>query len=142
MSDPERAEVLGVLVTHGAMASALVDTVRRITGVAEGALVPLSNDGKGPDELQAEILALVGDGPALVLTDLNAGSCMLAARLTCRDCKHVALVTGVNLPMLLDFVFHRSLPTDELAQRLVEKGRAGMLCLTPTGADVDPSLSR
>lgn len=141
MSDDATAQVKGILVTHGAMAGAMVDAVRRITGVSDDALMPLSNDGKGPEQLRAEILAAVGDGPTLVLTDLGAGSCTLAARLSCRDRQRVALVTGVNLPMLLDFVFHRGMPLGALAERLVDKGRAGMLLLTRPDHDDDPAVS-
>jgi mannose/fructose-specific phosphotransferase system component IIA len=32
----------------------------------------------------------------------------------------------VNLPILLDFVFHRDMPLDELVPRLVGKGRDGI----------------
>jgi N-acetylgalactosamine PTS system EIIA component len=140
MSESGGGEVRGILVTHGAMADAMVDAVRRITGVGDEALVALSNEGKGPEELQAEIVSMMGEGPTLVLTDLGAGSCTLAARFSCRERQRVALVTGVNLPMLLDFVFHRSLPLDVLAERLVEKGRAGMLLLTTPRSDADPAL--
>jgi mannose/fructose-specific phosphotransferase system component IIA len=33
------------------------------------------------------------------------------------------VISGVNLPLLLDFVLHRDLPLPELGPRLVEKGR-------------------
>ena len=142
MSEGGVREARGILVTHGAMADAMVDAVRRITGIGDDVLLPVSNDGKRPEELRDEILGLLDEGPTLVLTDLGAGSCTLAARLGCRDRQRVALVTGVNLPMLLDFVFHRSLPLDELAARLVDKGRAGVLLLTSPGSHADPPVSR
>ena len=40
-----------------------------------------------------------------------------------------AVVCGVNLPVLLDFVFHRDLPMEELVPRLVAKGRDGIRSL-------------
>ena len=49
MSDPE--PVKGILLAHGSMARGMADAIRRIAGVGEEALVPLSNDGKGPDEI-------------------------------------------------------------------------------------------
>jgi mannose/fructose-specific phosphotransferase system component IIA len=48
-----------------------------------------------------------------------------ARRLTI-DRPETAVVCGVNLPMLLDFVFHRDLPLPELVDRLVSKGKASI----------------
>lgn len=124
-------------MTHGEMGRGMVDAVRRITGAPEDALVALSNDGRSPDDLRAAIGSALGVGPVVVFTDLGAGSCTLAARLTCADRGRVAVITGVNLPMLLDFVFHRSLPVPELAERLLDKGRSGVRILTAPEANVD-----
>jgi mannose/fructose-specific phosphotransferase system component IIA len=44
----------------------------------------------------------------------------------------VAVVTGVNLPMLLEFVFHRDMPFDELLPRLEAKAREGIRVLPPS----------
>ena len=115
--------IRGVVVAHGPMATAMVDAVRRIAGDRADALVPVSNDGKGPDELRNELETLVGDERAVVFTDLLAGSCGMAAMSSCRNRERRAVVAGVNLPMLLDFVFHRELPLEEVVERVVEKGR-------------------
>ena len=118
--------VRGVVIAHGPMARAMVDAVRRIAGDAADALTPLSNDGKGPAELRDELEALIGDAQAVVFTDLLAGSCGMAAMSSCRDRERRAVVSGVNLPMLLEFVFHTDLPLDELVERVQEKGRAAI----------------
>ena len=52
--------VRGVVVAHGAMAEGMVDAVRRIAGGAADALIPLSNEGMGPAELQATLRELGG----------------------------------------------------------------------------------
>jgi mannose/fructose-specific phosphotransferase system component IIA len=121
---PTLVEARGLVVTHGALGEALVDAVRAIAGAQADSLIPLSNRGCGPDELRERILAAIGPSdPFVVFTDLGAGSCTLAARLSCRDRQRVLVLTGVNLPMLLDFVFHRGLPLGELAERLPAKAR-------------------
>lgn len=124
MSD--RVTVRGVVVAHGPMARAMVDAVRRIAGDAADALVPLSNDGKAPRTLAEELDAALGDGPVVVFTDLQSGSCGMAALSSCRGGAERVVVCGVNLPMLLDFVFHRDLTLDELVERMVDRGRSSI----------------
>ena len=118
------SEISGIVVGHGDMARGLVSAVRRIAGESGGGLTAVSNEGKGPEELRAALDAALGEGPAVVFVDLESGSCGLAAAYTCREKAQRAVVCGVNLPMLLDFVFHRDLPLDELVERVVEKGRS------------------
>ncbi|MEM7416307.1 MAG: hypothetical protein AAF389_12465 [Gemmatimonadota bacterium] len=125
------SEVRGVVLAHGPMAEAMVDAVRRIAGDAADGLVPISNEGKGPKELRRELDEVMGEGTVLVFVDLRAGSCGMAALSSCRDDARRIVVTGVNLPMLLDFVFHRSLPVDELVDRVVTCGRDA---IAPTAA--------
>ena len=133
-----KKQVQGVVVGHGAMARGMVDAVRVIAGVAEDVLVPLSNDGKGPEALQSELTRMIGQGPVVVFTDMHAGSCAVAARVACRLGGDRAVVCGVNLAMLLDFVFHRDLPLDELVPRLVQQGRAAVTAHPP---HADPAVS-
>jgi mannose/fructose-specific phosphotransferase system component IIA len=119
-------DVRGVVVAHGPMARAMIDAVYRIAGDAADALQPLSNDAKSPSDLREELDRMLGDGPAVVFVDLQAGSCGMAALSSCRDRARRVVVTGVNLPMLLDFVFHRDAPLDEIVGRAVEKGRSAI----------------
>lgn len=128
----EEGSVLGVLLTHGAMAQGMVDAARKIAGVDEAALVAVSNEGRSPETLSRELEEVVGSREALIFTDLRTGSCAVTARLLCREPGRRAVVFGVNLAMLLDFLFHRDLPLDELCSRAVEKGRASMEALPST----------
>jgi mannose/fructose-specific phosphotransferase system component IIA len=104
----------------------MVDAVRSITGSAADGLHPLSNDGKSPTDLRAELDEAMGDGPVVVFVDLQAGSCGMAALSSCRGQARRVVVCGVNLPMLLDFVFHRELPIDQVVERVLDKGRSAI----------------
>jgi mannose/fructose-specific phosphotransferase system component IIA len=128
--------VRGVLLSHGKLAEGLVDAVRKIAGVEEGVLVAMSNEGQSPQGLAEQVEALVGSEAVVVFTDLGTGSCALTAQLTCKDNSRRAVVFGMNLPMLLDFVFHRALPLSELVPRLLEKGKEGV---TTAGTPTEPS---
>ena len=121
--------VRGLVVAHGSMADGLIDAVRRIAGGVADALVPISNEGRSPQQLKASIQELAREGPVVVFADLLSGSCGMAAFAGCREAEQGAVVCGVNLPVLLDFVFHRDLPMEELVPRLVEKGRDGIRAL-------------
>lgn len=114
---------IGIVIAHGGMADGLVDAVRRIAGDSADVLVPISNEGLSPDDLRAAIDRAAEGGSAVVFVDLQAGSCCTAALASCRACSDRVVLTGVNLPMLIDFVFSRTHPFDELVERLVERSR-------------------
>lgn len=133
----EASELRGVVVCHGSLAEGLVDAVRHITGMGEGVLIPLSNRGLSPETMAAAIRAEVGDGPAIVFTDLTAGSCGFAARRLNQQMPGLAVLSGVNLPVLVNFVMHREEPLEKLLPLLVEKGRAAVCSAPPKGEGVE-----
>jgi mannose/fructose-specific phosphotransferase system component IIA len=127
------AAVQGIVVAHSDLARALIEAVQRITGVEDGVLVPLSNEGLGTVGIRDRLVELLGDEPAVVFTDLREGSCGMAARAVCLGSPSRAIVSGVNLPMLLDFAMKRHLPLEVLTGRLVERGRSAI------GAQPEPT---
>lgn len=117
MSDAAR----GVVVAHGALAAALVGEAERISGERDG-LLPVSNADGGPEEIERRLTDAVGDAPAVIFVDMPCGSCFFAAMRVARGRGDLRVVTGVNLPMLLDFLGHRSLPPADGADRAAGKG--------------------
>lgn len=117
MSEPLR----GVVVSHAAVAESLVRAVGAITGLAE-ALAPVSNEGCDAADLAARVAAAVGIGPAVIFVDLPGGSCLTSAVRLAQGRADLAVVTGVNLAMLLEFVFHRDLDPAAAARRAAEAG--------------------
>ena len=117
MSEPLR----GVIVSHAAIAQALVSAVTVITGI-DGALVPISNEGCDNEALGERLRQAVGERPAVLFVDLPGGSCLTNSIRYAKQHADIAVVTGVNLAMLLDFVFHRDIAPAEAARRAVEAG--------------------
>jgi PTS system N-acetylgalactosamine-specific IIA component len=128
------APLRAVLLGHGDLASGMVDAVRAITGIGEEALVPLSNRGLSPETLAEQVQSQLGDGPAIVFTDLQSGSCSFVARRLIQANPELVVVSGANLSVLLEFVMKRELPLDELIPRLLARGRAA-ICCTPAGPE-------
>jgi len=117
MSEPLR----GVIVSHAAVAQALLAAVAAITGVSD-ALIPVSNDGCDSGALAERLIAAIDRKPAVLFVDLPGGSCLTTSVRLAKGKADVAVVTGVNLAMLLDFVFHRDLAPADAARRAAEAG--------------------
>ena len=124
----ELSQLRGVVVAHGLLADGLVDAVRRICGADADALSAVSNLGLAPDGLAEAVRAAAGPGPVIVFTDLVGGSCGFVATRLSRDISEIAVVGGVNLPVLLEFVNNRELSLSELLPRLLDRGRAAICC--------------
>ena len=117
MSDALR----GVVVCHGGLAKALVEAAESISGVT-GVLRPVSNSGCDRDSLEQRVAEGVDGRPSVIFVDLASGSCLFAVLKRMRALPDVRVVTGVNLAMLVDFVFHRSLSPEEAAARAAAAG--------------------
>jgi mannose/fructose-specific phosphotransferase system component IIA len=117
MSEP----LHGVIVTHAAVAQALLAAVAAIAGVND-ALIPVSNDGCDSGALAARLTQAIAGRPVVLFVDLPGGSCLTTSIRLARTHADVAVVTGVNLAMLLDFVFHRDLTPAAAATRAAGAG--------------------
>ena len=105
MSDaPAAATRRALVVGHGGFAAGLISAVDQITG--RGALlIGLSNSGMTPEEMQAAVDRYCEEGVNVVFTDLPGGSATVCARRVSASRKGMIIVSGVNLPALLDYVF-------------------------------------
>jgi mannose PTS system EIIA component len=127
----------GLVVTHGALGEELVRVVTLVLGPTD-TLGALSNRGLGARDVTAAIRDWIaalpdqGAGGVLLFIDDFGGSCANAAQLALQHGPPAAILTGVNLAMVLDFLtWSDSLALPELARRLVEKGRQAISHLGP-----------
>jgi PTS system N-acetylgalactosamine-specific IIA component len=123
MSDiPKRAVVAG----HADFAAGLVSAVEQITGRG-AALVPVQVRGLCGDDIQKLLRdTLLETGARIIFTDLQAGSCTMAARKVLREVNGAVLVAGANLPMLLDFALSPNPDAKEAATLAAERGRSAV----------------
>jgi PTS system N-acetylgalactosamine-specific IIA component len=119
--------VRAVVAGHGTFAAGVISAVEQITG--RGSIfAPVSNTGLGLDDMAGRIgQALDESGARVVFTDLPAGSCTMVVRRQLRERPGTVLVTGANVPLLLDFAMHDddADPVEAVRQSL-ERARAVM----------------
>lgn len=118
----KRALVAG----HADFAAGLVSAVEVITGRG-GQLLAIQVRDLCGDDIQKLLREKLREFDARVIfTDLQAGSCTMAARRVLHDIDGVVLVAGANLPMLLDFVMSKTSESGPAAANAAEKGRAAV----------------
>lgn len=124
MSDSDgRSHAL--VIGHKDFAAGLVSAVTAITG-RDDLFRIASNAGLDTRATEAMLRDAIADGVTVIFSDLPAGSTTMAARRAQRDHPEVTVVTGVSLPVLLDFAFAAP-GAAHAADAAVEKGRAAMI---------------
>ncbi|MEI6703361.1 MAG: PTS sugar transporter [Deltaproteobacteria bacterium] len=119
-----------VLVAHAGLATALKASTEMIVGPVENfAVVEVAPDERA-EEIMARVVAAVGSGLSggtIIMTDLFGGTPSNMAMSFLKDgC--VEVITGVNLPMLMEFCSKRGrLAVAELAVELQRCGREGIV---------------
>ena len=128
-ADPESTapahRVPALIVTHADLGTALVRAAESVVGKVDGVAL-LSNENLSRTDLEEAIEASVRSWShgGLLLTDFWGGSCHTCGASAARRHGEVIIVTGVNLPLLLDYLYNREkLTVGALAERLQQKGR-------------------
>jgi PTS system mannose-specific IIA component len=117
--------VPALLVMHADLGAALLRAAATVYGPVEDVAV-LSNEGLSRDQLENEIARATAGWTSggLILTDFWGGSCHICGIAATRGRGAFAVVTGLNLPTLLDYLHNREAHAPlELAERLQQKGR-------------------
>ncbi len=117
--------VPALIVMHADLAAALLRAAASVYGPVDD-VETLSNEGHSRESLGDAIEAKVSrwaEG-GIVLTDFWGGSCHTSGVRAVRGRGEVVIVTGVNLPTILDYLHNRdAYGVVELAERLQKKGQ-------------------
>lgn len=123
------SERCGVVVAHGRLAEGLLSALERVAGEQEN-LWPVSNQGLAGDELYGVIAAVLEERAAgrdaYLLSDMDGGSCGQACRRLLADGRVRAVFFGVNLPLLVEFVFLPEAESGSFVKSAVEKSRKAL----------------
>jgi mannose/fructose-specific phosphotransferase system component IIA len=116
-----------VVAGHGDLADALVSSAQLICGMVED----LHAVGLRPDDSPESFAERLGvatatDGPILVLTDLVGGTPHNVAMTVCRRLPTAAIISGVNLAVLIEAATTTDALDPTLVERLVAGGRGAL----------------
>lgn len=126
-----------VVVSHGNMAEGMMDAARMIVGEMEGVATVSLKESDAVEDLISRIETAVdqvdqGDG-ALILVDAFGASPFNASARLAMNRKNIEVISGVNLPMLLELAVQREGQNLEaVTQIALETGTASIRTLSQT----------
>ena len=128
-----------VIVTHRQLGDALIEAAQFIIGKKPEALVSVSIDlNESADVLRAKIAegikSVSSEDGVLILTDMFGGTPSNLSYSFLEE-GHIEVISGVNLPMLVDFLLRRKdQDLDAMVERLLQRGRSSVQLLKGPGS--------
>ena len=120
-----------IVVSHGNLAEAMVDSACMICGDAETVRTVGLHPVESPESFTERLLAAISPNrPTLILSDLYGGTPHNVAMATARRSEAIRCVSGVNLGLLLEAITADETLDDALVERLVALAREGVTELT------------
>ncbi|MFB9689715.1 PTS sugar transporter subunit IIA [Amycolatopsis plumensis] len=117
-----------IVAGHGRLPSGVGEAAEMILGPQARLKVCELSPRDSPEEFGARLLALAHDAESvLVLADLHGGSPFNAVRTLAATHPRFQLVSGLNLPMLLEVLLHTTDDVTELAGVARAAGRNGVV---------------
>ncbi len=120
-----------VIITHGGLAEAILDTADRIAGNVKDVRAIGIKGAESSEEIRAMLTDAIkeishGDG-VVIFTDMFGGTPSNIA-LSLLEEGEVEIITGVNLPLILKFLNNREgRSLEELVRLLVDHGHKSIV---------------
>jgi mannose PTS system EIIA component len=111
--------IRAIILTHGTFGKVLLEAVEKVLGPQPDIEV-LSNEGQSLEQMIHSMESRLGDQQVVIFVDFCGGSPFIACKTLLDQHPGSAILSGVNLPMLLSFFTKRTtLPFSDLV-RVVE----------------------
>ena len=119
-------EPTGIIVTHGGLAQELLDTAGQVVGEIPFCYA-ISNRDLSDEALVSKIKKIIertDPSFTFLFADYFGSSCALNCVRAARGMDDAVVISGVNLPILLDFVTKRgTMEPKEIISNLIRRGR-------------------
>ena len=114
-----------LIISHYTLAQSIKDTVSVIIGEKDNVkTLSINKNDKMEDfsdKLKKEVETLNSGDGVLILADMFGGTPCNVSLSLFGNSADVGIITGVNLPLVIEAVMHSSKKIDELVKLLVEK---------------------
>ena len=122
--------MVGVIIcTHGNSAPELLKSAEMICGKQENCQTVSFKEGESLEQLKSEISEKISQlkGTVFCLTDLKGGTPFNTLVSLLKSNPEMEIITGVNIPMLLELFINRSqLKKEELLSGIMTAGKTGI----------------
>ena len=122
--------MVGVIIcTHGNSAPELLKSAEMICGKQENCQTVSFTEGESLEQLKSEISEKISQlkGTVFCLTDLKGGTPFNTLVSLLKSNPEMEIITGVNIPMLLELFINRSqLKKEELLSGIMTAGKTGI----------------
>lgn len=124
--------VRGIIIGHSDFARSLLDTSEQIVG-KQPFIEIVSNKGFSCETLSEKIRDILGcdkEHETIIFLDLPGGSCTISCYNLLKEKRDLNIISGVNLPMLIEFfILREKRSAQELVPVLVKKGKDNIIQL-------------
>ncbi|MDR0884920.1 MAG: PTS fructose transporter subunit IIA [Clostridiales Family XIII bacterium] len=115
-----------LIATHGKLASGFNDAIKMLIGEDEHVTTIdayVNDEDTLVEDLQAWVDSIADADQAVIFTDLEIGSVNQKILTLIYDMPHVFLLTGANLPVILDIMLIEDSLTEEIIQDSIRQAR-------------------
>lgn len=123
--------MIGVVLSgHGNFAEGLYSSIQLIAGSQENLQTVDFTEGMSSEILQENLKNAVNtvnqNQGVVIFTDIPGGTPYNQAVMLSTQLENVKVISGTNIPALLDGLFCRNLSLDEFSEKVIGTGKAGL----------------
>ncbi len=124
--------MLGIILTgHGKFATGLQSSVELIAGKQEKFAAVDFEKGESSNlltnKLKTTISNMIDDEGIIIFTDIPGGTPFTQSVLLSQEDQRIKVITGVNLPAIMDGIFNRTLDTDAFIEKVLQSGKNNLM---------------
>lgn len=123
--------MLGIIITgHGNYASGLLSSIELIAGNQEKLEVVDFKEGDSSDLLNKNIkeaISRLSNENIIIFTDIPGGTPFNQSVLISQEYSKIEVITGTNLPAIIDGLFNREMDINEFVEKVVLTGKDSLV---------------